>query len=179
METPDWLEPTVEQSPISSIALAQLQELQELQARALESRLALRNIEYTTVFETVLDRTCNGHSLQDILEDDHRNIDLSAFNKWMMGNKERKAQFYEAQEIGTPLIEDEMISIADGKHTPEADTDRCKLMIEARWRALKTRNRKRYGDDKFSPTGSTGPINIIIGSVENPYLKDITTIESQ
>lgn len=87
--------------------------------------------------------------------------------RWIRADPERLARFREAQEIGTELIEDEMIAIADAENSLE-DVARSKLRIDTRKDVLGFRNRKRYSKDVIPSNPFSGGITINIGDVLVP-----------
>lgn len=162
-QTPDWLTVTaLEQSPAQTIG--------EPIART-RAELALMEQHHQAAFEPILDRITLGHSLKDILDDrphDSYPIHKGALIRWIRSDPDRLQRYRDAQEIGTELIEDEMIEISDGKNMLE-DVARSKLRIDTRKDVLGFRNRKRYGKDAPVATPfAQGAITINIGQVEVP-----------
>jgi hypothetical protein len=110
-------------------------------------RKELREKRFEIFFETVLQKLEQGIALTEILKDDQRDFDYAGLLRWIHKDPQRKARYYEAQELGTEMIIAECIEIADGKDGME-DVQRSKLRIDTRLFQAKSWNRKRYGDVK-------------------------------
>jgi hypothetical protein len=106
-----------------------------------------QDARFSVFFETVLHKLEHGALLTDIIRDDQRGYSYDGLLRWIMKDPQRKARYYEAQEIGTEIIVDEAVKIADGADGME-DVQRSKLRIDTRLWAVKARNRKRFGEVK-------------------------------
>ena len=134
------------------------------------SHLALMEQIYLSIWEQTLDRVSLGHKLKDILSDDPRDIDLAAFNRWIAKDKSRSKAFNEAKRMGTHMVLEEMIDIADGKDSIE-DVARSTLRVNTRRIYLKAYNKDTFGDNPAFADASSPTISINIGAVESPYAK--------
>ena len=111
------------------------------------SKKEIEEKRYEIMFDRLLMKLEQGINLKEILRDDQREIDYDKLRRWILKDPQRKARYYEAQELGTEIIAAELLEIADGADGLE-DVQRSKLRIEARQFLIKTWNRKRYGDVK-------------------------------
>lgn len=128
---PNWLAPAdLQDEPVAPVSMKELEQKR-----------------YEIMFVTVLDKLAQGINLKEILRDDQRDIDYTQLLKWIHKDPERKAKYYEAQEIGSEMVAAEILEIADAVDSME-DVQRSKLRIESRQFLIKTWNRKRYGDIK-------------------------------
>ena len=111
----------------------------------------LREKQFEIFFETqVLPQVENGISINSVIKEDQRNYDYTGFLRWIDKDPARRSRLEDAQRIGTEVLLDECVDIADGVNDngiPE-DVQRSKLKIEARMFKVKNWNRKRYGDFK-------------------------------
>lgn len=154
IELPSWMIPVSE--PV-----------EEVQGRSItQIRRDLKEKQFEIFFETVLDKLEEGALLTDILKDDQRNYDYKGFLRWIMKDAQRKSRYYEAQEIGTEIIVDEAIEIADGADGME-DVQRSKLRIDTRIWAVKSRNRKRFGEIKTVEFNQNISVNAALEMANN------------
>lgn len=137
---------------------------------ATRAELDYRELQYENFFEAALDRIMEGATLSTLVKNDPRGIDYGKFQSWIRKDKERKKRYYEAKEIGSERVEDELIDISDAADNPMEDVARSTLRINTRKWLLGVWDKRRYGDDRNAPTGGGGgPITINIGQVESPY----------
>ena len=141
------------------------------------THIALMEQVYLSIWQQTLDRISLGHKLKDVISDDPREIDLAAFNRWIAKDKKRANEFKEAKRMGTHMVLEEMIEIADGHNSME-DVARSTLRVNTRRLYLKAYNKDVFGDNPaFAESAGNQPITIIIGAVDSPYNKptiDIT-----
>lgn len=130
-----------------------------------KERRELIELTFNTVFDTVLDQLSSGKSLAEIIAADHRDIDYARFLNWICRDPERKMAYYNAQEIGTEAISDELLSIVDGTSNPMEDTQRSKLRAEYRWKLISARNARRFGEKQ----SNVGPAVQVIVCRDGTY----------
>jgi hypothetical protein len=109
--------------------------------------------QYPGVFETMLNQVRGGTPMRAALADDPRRINIGDFMEWVMRNPERKARYYEAQEIAAEVVATELIPIADGQDTIE-DVARSALRVNTRRDLMKVWGRKRFGDPRHTEIGT-------------------------
>lgn len=152
---PDWL------APASAPVPAPVKRGRKVETPLERSRRELVETVYAHKFEVVLERMYEGHTLTDILSEDHRDIDRGAFRSWILKNAERRARYYEAKTVFADVIEDDMLRIADGADDsplPE-DLKRTEMRLSTRKWLLQVNNRQRYGETKQIELG--GQISIL------------------
>ena len=88
--------------------------------------LTLMEITHENFMIAALDRIALGHPLKDIIEDDPRGISMVEFIRWVRKDKERLAQWREAEEIAAEVLIMQTLGIAEGKDSME-DTNRSTL----------------------------------------------------
>ena len=148
------------------------------------AHVALMEQIYLSIWETTLDRVSLGHKLKDILSDDPREIDLAGFNRWIAKDKQRSKALNEAKRMGTHMVLEEMIDIADGLNSME-DVARSTLRVNTRRLYLKAYNKDTFGDNPAFSETSSPTISINLGAVESPYAKpslvidNVTTVENK
>lgn len=108
----------------------------------------LTNKQYEIAFESVLVQMADGTELAALLRDYHTPIDYSRFLAWIFADKQRKQRYYDMQAIGAEAVSGQIIDIADATNDSMEDVQRSKLRIDARFRLLAVRDRKRFGDVK-------------------------------
>lgn len=140
IELPNWLGTPIVEMPDEDKKKSNAQLVRESREKRFE-----------IFFETqVLPQVENGVSINSVIKEDQRNYDYSGFLRWIDKDPERRSRLEEAQRIGTEVLLDECVDIADGVNDngiPE-DVQRSKLKIDARMFKIKNWNRKRYGDVK-------------------------------
>jgi hypothetical protein len=97
------------------------------------------------MYDYILEQIALGEPLKKALALDVREPDYGKFLRWIHADEDRKNRYYEAQMIGSEIIADDMIEIADADDTIE-DVQRSTLRINTRKYLLSVWNRKRYGD---------------------------------
>lgn len=111
-------------------------------------------------WEDLLDRVRAGENLMDICEDP-RMPTKSVLVKWITIDPKKEEAFYEAQRIGTLILQDKLLKVAEGLDSPiDADVQRARLHIEGLQFALRTRFRERYGDRKQVDINETVDIRV-------------------
>ena len=172
METsvPSWLEtiqttsPTPADLPRPSLSLVKYPRTAE--------ELTLMEITHENFMIAALDRIALGHPLKDIIEDDPRGISMVEFIRWVRKDKERLAQWREAEEIAAEVLIMQTLGIAEGKDSME-DTNRSTLRVQNNWRVAAAYSPKRFGKDTAAVgNNGVGGITINIGQVESPYVVD-------
>ena len=143
---PDWLRP-IERSEFRPPSPSHNRD-------SPSANLALAHT-FPNLFEHALDRVRAGESLQGIIQDDPRNINVAQFMSWVLRSPERRARFYEAQEVAAEMMALSLITIADATDNPMEDTTRSALRITTRRELMGKWNRKRYGDVKSLEVTST------------------------
>lgn len=99
----------------------------------------------------ILDQMCTGKHLTDILRDTPGVPGERYYGRvlaWIMKDENRKNEYYEAQEIGTEMMTERMISIADGSADIMEDVQRSTLRVNTYKWVIAARNRNRFGDKK-------------------------------
>ena len=172
METsvPSWLDyqttsPTPADLPRPSLTLVKYPRTAE--------ELTLMEITHENFMIAALDRIALGHPLKDIIEDDPRGISMVEFIRWVRKDKERLAQWREAEEIAAEVLIMQTLGIAEGKDSME-DTNRSTLRVQNNWRVAAAYSPKRFGKDTAAVVGNNGVggVTINIGMVESPYTVD-------
>ena len=134
--------------------------------------LTLMEITHENFMIAALDRIALGHPLKDIIEDDPRGISMVEFIRWVRKDKERLAQWREAEEIAAEVLIMQTLGIAEGKDSME-DTNRSTLRVQNNWRVAAAYSPKRFGKDTAAVgNAGVGGITINIGQVESPYTVD-------
>lgn len=178
MTLPTWLEETpitITQSTVApNISTPQVNPLGKYPAT--RSELTYQELQYENLFESALDQIMEGVTLTAVIRNDPRGIDYGKFQAWIRKDKDRKRRYYEAKEIGSEKVEDELIDISDATDNPMEDVARSTLRIATRKWLLGVWDKRRYGDEKNAPNfaNAGGGITINIGTVDSPY-----TIENQ
>ena len=171
METsvPSWLDyqttsPTPADLPRPSLSLVKYPRTAE--------ELTLMEITHENFMIAALDRIALGHPLKDIIEDDPRGISMVEFIRWVRKDKERLAQWREAEEIAAEVLIMQTLGIAEGKDSME-DTNRSTLRVQNNWRVAAAYSPKRFGKDTgVVGNAGSGGVTINIGMVESPYTVD-------
>ena len=147
--------------------------------------ITLMEITHENFMIAALDRIALGHPLKDIIEDDPRGISMVEFIRWVRKDKERLAQWREAEEIAAEVLIMQTLGIAEGKDSME-DTNRSTLRVQNNWRVAAAYSPKRFGKDTAAVgNNGVGGITINIGTVESPYVVDnkplveITDVETK
>ena len=143
------------------------------------AELQLAETIFDLRFEDTLERLMLGHPLTSIVDDlnenSRANISAGHFQRWILKDKARKAQWDEAMEMGSHIVMGEMIRIADGVDNPMEDVARSTLRVKARQIALKAYNRRQFGDDGSSaPSAGAGGVTVNITGVISPYATTAT-----
>lgn len=103
---------------------------------------------YAAFFETVLEKVAGGMTFSDVVREDER-YDLAKYNYWVQKDTERRARLNDAKMMGAPLIEDQMMGIADAMSadgtTSMEDVQRSTLKINSRKWLLGVWHKQRYG----------------------------------
>ena len=134
--------------------------------------LTLMEITHENFMIAALDRIALGHPLKDIIEDDPRGISMVEFIRWVRKDKERLAQWREAEEIAAEVLIMQTLGIAEGKDSME-DTNRSTLRVQNNWRVAAAYSPKRFGKDTAAVgNAGGGGVTINIGMVESPYTVD-------
>lgn len=105
----------------------------------------LLHLTFENMYDYILEQIALGEPLKKALALDVREPDYGKFLRWIHADEDRKNRYYEAQMIGSEIIADDMIEIADADDTIE-DVQRSTLRINTRKYLLSVWNRKRYGD---------------------------------
>lgn len=120
---------------------------------------ALRQVEYEQIFERVIEDIYRGHSLQSLIQGDSRVVSYEDFLRWVKRDPQRHERFKEAQEMRTEFLAGEILHIADGIESIDANSNdtvnRDKLRIDTRKWLMSAHNRKRYGETKQIELGGT------------------------
>ena len=141
--------------------------------------LTLMEITHENFMIAALDRIALGHPLKDIIEDDPRGISMIEFIRWVRKDKDRLAQWREAEEIAAEVLIMQTLGIAEGAGSME-DVNRSSLRVQNNWRVAAAYSPKRFGKDTgVVSNAGVGGITINIGQVESPYAAPITTIEQE
>ena len=103
---------------------------------------------YSAFFETLLEKVAGGNTLTDIVREDGR-YPLDKFNYWVQCHPERRARFKEAKKMASPLVEDQIINIADAINSDGTssmeDVQRTAERLKNRWKMLAIWDRETYG----------------------------------
>ena len=99
---------------------------------------------------------------------------------WIHKDPDREKEYYKAREIGTDVLVDEMLDIADAVDSIE-DVARSQLKISTRKWVASSFNRARYGDTKQVDTTVTLDISKAMEEAQNRLIDatTITTIEGE
>lgn len=134
--------------------------------------LTLMEITHENFMIAALDRIALGHPLKDIIEDDPRGISMVEFIRWVRKDKDRLAQWREAEEIAAEVLIMQTLGIAEGAGSME-DVNRSSLRVQNNWRVAAAYSPKRFGKDTAAVSNAgVGGITINIGQVESPYVVD-------
>lgn len=115
--------------------------------------------QYEYVFDSILDRVCEGVSIKSALKEDRRVFDSADFIKWIHKDPTRKERLREAQKVGAEMIASDMIDISDGKDNVMEDVHRSTLRVNTRKFLIGVFDRARFGEVK--QIEHTGSISII------------------
>jgi hypothetical protein len=113
-----------------------------------ESPVALREQQYATIFERMLEWVENGDTQSDFFAEDNRGIDIRLYRKWINRSPERVRRLQEAKKLGCEAIEDALLRIADGVELGDQDVRRQEVRINTRKWLMSVWNRDRYGESK-------------------------------
>lgn len=113
----------------------------------------LKHQTYANLFESSLERIMGGTSLQTIIRNDPRGIQLGRFLFWINRDPSRKARYEEACEIAAEAMAHELTSIADALGGEDGtpimeDVQRSSLRVKARTYLMEKWSPRRYGDSK-------------------------------
>lgn len=129
--------------------------------KLIKARQQLKVRQFEIIFPWVIDQIANGTPLSQALLDDHRDIQPTAFRRWVKKNPLLDKEYTEAEEIGAEILAGQTIMIADGidpytgNHIPE-ETERSALRIKTRqWLAS-------HLNKKFRPTKELEITNVSI-----------------
>jgi hypothetical protein len=174
METqlPTWLE----QSPETDLLQSEHQPIQlSLEHRA--ATLALAVSTYETILDDTLEKISGAKLLPDIVDDYNDShatqIDADHFRAWIFKDKERKAKFHSALELGAYAHLDKSFRIASGVENPMEDVARSTLRVKQHMIAAKAFNKRVFGEDG-STGGGSGAVTVNITGVVSPYAKPAT-----
>lgn len=140
LDVPDWLTAPATDASGALTPMLTPREMREM-----------TDASYAAFFETVLEKIAGGDSFTDIIREDGRYV-LAKYNHWVQKDPERKHRMEQAQAMAAPLIEDQMLNIADaindnGTMSME-DVQRTTIRINTRWKLLAVRNKQRYGNNQ-------------------------------
>lgn len=107
----------------------------------------LEELQFSTVFEHILDEIISGNSVTAFLRNYPTPINYGRFQRWIRADTSRKALYEEAQEIGTEALLEKMDDIAAGIESLE-DIERSKLRLAQYKFKVQAWNKRRYGDLK-------------------------------
>ena len=131
--------------------------------------ITYRELQYTNLFESALDRLALGHQLLDICDDDPRGISAVEFLRWIKNDKERYNRFKESQELAAEFLVYGAIKAANGNDSMN-DVNRDKLIVDTSLRIAGAWSPRKYGKEQGLPAATGGGgITINIGQVESPY----------
>ncbi len=125
----------------------------------------------------ILEGISHGHTLKSIV-DDGLGVDYNQLLRWIHKNEARKAEYYQAREIGAEVIADDLIEISDGVDSME-DVARSSLRIQTRKWLLGVWNRGRYGDIKQIEQNVTIDISEAMERAQQRALKRGNVIEGE
>lgn len=96
----------------------------------------------------ILDQLTTGATLVSILRNNpNMPKDEARLRRWIFNDPARKAEYEQAQQIGTEALTDRMLEIAEGVDSME-DVHRSNLRVNTLKWLVGCRNRDRYGDKK-------------------------------
>lgn len=148
---PQWLIPEDKDVPATTdIHSSELPDLSRHSQLVVETRKAKNQLElmaYEAVFDRALEEIAAGQPLSAVIEADHRSLSYQRFLSWVHRDEERKAKYYQAQEVGAEVVFEQMLEIADADDSLE-DVARSTLRINTRKWRLAILNRKRFGEVK-------------------------------
>lgn len=105
-----------------------------------------------SLFERVLDNLADGITVAETLRDDIREISYGSLLRWIHENPDRKQLYEAARKIGTEVMANEIVNIADGKNPDGSETledvSRSTLRINTRKFIMQSWNRDRYGEKR-------------------------------
>jgi hypothetical protein len=162
---PNWLEP----APTLHAPAAQSPQDRPTSSSSGTDLMTYRELQFTNLFDSALDRLSLGHQLIDICDDDPRGISPAEFLKWIKKDKERYSQYKESQELAAEFLVYAALKAAGGNDSLN-DVNRDKLIVETSLKIAGAWSPKRYGKEVGVTTGGGNqPITINIGQVESPY----------
>jgi len=119
----------------------------------------LLHLQYENMFESFIEQVYRGRSLKSLVEDDPRFVSYEDFLRWVKRDATRHERFKEAQEMRTEFLAGEILEIADGVESIDANSNdtvnRDKIRIDTRKWLMSAHNRKRYGETKQIELGGT------------------------
>lgn len=99
-------------------------------------------------WEEILRRVSEGHSIASLCREPEMPQNAGKLLRWIMNDVDRKDLYYKAQAIGTEMLTDKMMSIADAEDDPMEDVQRSTLRVNTHKWVISARNRDRFGDKK-------------------------------
>lgn len=134
-----------------------------------------REQTFTIAFEHVLEKTSEGLTLTDILNEYHTPINPAQFRSWIYRDSDRKRAWMVAKAIWAEAMEDELVRIADGRNpdgTPSmTDVQRSQLMINTRKYLMQVHHRRKYGETKFVEQNTTSHSTVDVSSMSREELR--------
>ena len=114
------------------------------------SSLALRHATYANLFESALERIMGGTSINTIVQNDPRGIQLGRFLYWINRDPQRRQRYEEACEVAAEVMAHELTDIADAcnEGSQLEDVQRSALRVKARTYLMEKWSVRRYGDTR-------------------------------
>jgi hypothetical protein len=112
-----------------------------------EEARKLLEVQYSNMFNSLIDRVTMGESLKSALNEDTRKFDYALFLRWIFKNEKRRNLYYEAQAVGAEVKFSEILDLAEAKDSFE-DIQRSSLRINTTKYHISVANRKRFGEVK-------------------------------
>jgi len=143
------------------------------------AQMALAHSTYEIIFEDTLEQLSGAKLLEDIVSDYNDShatqINVHHFRKWILDDKQRKAKWKAANELGSYAHLDKSIRISSGVDNPMEDVARSALRAKHHMIAARVYNRQVFGDDGSS-AGGGGAVTVNITGVTSPYTKPATPV---
>ena len=143
------------------------------------AKLALDHSTYEIILGDTLEKIAGAKLLPDIVDDYNdshaTNIDADHFRAWIFADKQRKAKWNAANELGSYAHLDMSFRIAAATDNPMEDVARSALRVKQHMIAAKVYNKRVFGDD-MSTGGGGGAVTVNITGVVSPYKTSTPTI---
>jgi hypothetical protein len=144
---------------------------------------------FDIILPTILDKMAQGSTLAHVFREDHRDLDVGAFTRWLYADPQRTSLYKEAKEIRSEAWASKIVEIAEATENPLEDVTRSKLKIDTYRFLMGADNRRTYGDTKTIDVGGTISVIAALSAanaraatvidVSAQDVSDATTVEDQ